>query len=386
MPRVEKTVFISYRRTNIPWALAIFQDLTQHGSDVFFDYEGMSSGDFEQVILENIRSRAHFLLLLTPSALQRCDEPGDWLRREIETALDGRRNIVPLFLEGFNFKTSAISDKLTGKLALVKQYNGLNIPPEYFREAMDRLRSRFLNVPLDSVLHPASAVARKVATRQKTAARRANAVDEEVLTAQQLFEHGEAANDDDERLRLYSEAIRIDPAFAQAYRSRGLLRAKLDPPTALQDYNEAIRLNRDDEDSLCLRGCLRITLGDFGGAIEDLDEAIRLRPGFGWAVVQRGIAREENGDIEGAIEDFGEAIRLFDMVPSLSLHALLFRARARRRNGDLKEAVRDYDEVTRRQPDNGKAFLERAVARMELGDRTGALQDVEISERLGYKG
>jgi Flp pilus assembly protein TadD len=131
---------------------------------------------------------------------------------------------------------------------------------------------------------------------------------------------------------------------------------------------------------------LRITLGDFGGAIEDLDEAIRLRPGFGWAVVQRGIAREENGDIEGAIEDFGEAIRLFDMVPSLSLHALLFRARARRRNGDLKEAVRDYDEVTRRQPDNGKAFLERAVARMELGDRTGALQDVEISERLGYKG
>ena len=313
MPRVEKTVFISYRRTNIPWALAIFQDLTQHGSDVFFDYEGMSSGDFEQVILENIRSRAHFLLLLTPSAVQRCDEPGDWLRREIETALDGRRNIVPLFLEGFNFSTSAISDKLTGKLALVKQYNGLNIPPEYFQEAMDRLRSRFLNVPLDSVLHPASAVARKVATRQKTAARRASAVDEEVLTAQQLFEHGEAANDDEERLRFYSEAIRIDPTFGQAYRSRGQLRTKLDPPTALQDYNEAIRLNPDDEDSLCLRGCLRITLGDFGGAIEDLDEAILLRPGYGWAVVQRGIAREENGDIDGAIEDYSEAIRLFDL-------------------------------------------------------------------------
>ena len=33
MEHVEITVFISYRRTNIPWALAISQNLTQHGYD-----------------------------------------------------------------------------------------------------------------------------------------------------------------------------------------------------------------------------------------------------------------------------------------------------------------------------------------------------------------
>ncbi|CAG9189893.1 hypothetical protein BCAR13_100049 [Paraburkholderia caribensis] len=38
MDRVEKSVFISYRRTNAPWALAVFLNLTQHGYDVFFDY------------------------------------------------------------------------------------------------------------------------------------------------------------------------------------------------------------------------------------------------------------------------------------------------------------------------------------------------------------
>lgn len=80
MPRVEKTVFISYRRTNVAWALAVFQHLTHHGFDVFFDYMGIASGDFEQVIIENIRSRAHFLVLLTPSALERCAEPGDWFQ------------------------------------------------------------------------------------------------------------------------------------------------------------------------------------------------------------------------------------------------------------------------------------------------------------------
>jgi TIR domain-containing protein len=101
MKGIEKTVFISYRRKNAPWALAIFQDLTHHGYDVFFDYHGIASGDFERVILGNIKARAHFLVVLTPSALERCDEPADWLRREIETALDIQRNIVPLMLEGF---------------------------------------------------------------------------------------------------------------------------------------------------------------------------------------------------------------------------------------------------------------------------------------------
>jgi tetratricopeptide (TPR) repeat protein len=252
MSRVEKTVFISYRRTNVSWALAIFQDLTLHHSDVFFDYEGLASGDFEQVILENIRSRAHFLVLLTPSALERCDDPEDWLRREIEAALDCHRNIVPLFLEGFSFNTSVISDKLTGKLARLKQYNGLSIPAEYFQEGMERLRNRFLNVPLDSVLHPASAAARKVATRQKTVARTASAVDKEVLTAQEWFERGKAADDEDEQLRLYSEAIRVDPTFVPAYYYRGLLREKFDSGAALEDYDEAVRLNPEDENALCL--------------------------------------------------------------------------------------------------------------------------------------
>ena len=41
MARVEKTVFISYRRTNTAWARAFFQDLTQHGYDAFLDYTGI---------------------------------------------------------------------------------------------------------------------------------------------------------------------------------------------------------------------------------------------------------------------------------------------------------------------------------------------------------
>ena len=148
MGRIEKTVFVSYRRTDEPWGLAIFQDLTQHGYDVFIDYDGIASGNFETAILENIRARAHFLVLLTPTALERCGDPKDWMRREIEAALDSQRNIVPLMLAGFDFGTPATASQLTGKLAALKEYNGLEIPKGYFSPAMERLRNKFLNVQL----------------------------------------------------------------------------------------------------------------------------------------------------------------------------------------------------------------------------------------------
>ena len=70
MARIEKTVFISYRRVNRWVALAVFKDLTQHGYDVFVDYDGIASGDFERAIIDNIWARAHFVLLLTPVALE----------------------------------------------------------------------------------------------------------------------------------------------------------------------------------------------------------------------------------------------------------------------------------------------------------------------------
>jgi hypothetical protein len=115
MGRIEKTVFVSYRRTNISWALAIFQNLTQHGYDVFIDYDGIASGNFATAILENIKARAHFLVLLTPTALERSSDPKDWMRREIEAALESRRNIVPVMLDGFKFDAPDLANQLTGR-------------------------------------------------------------------------------------------------------------------------------------------------------------------------------------------------------------------------------------------------------------------------------
>jgi len=348
MERVDKTVFISYRRTNIPWALAIFQNLTQHGFDVFFDYNGIASGDFERVILGNITARAHFLVLLTPSALERCDDPADWLRREIETALASQRNTVPLMLEGFDFGTPKIASQLTGKLAALKHYNGLSIPPDYFLEAMGRLRDRYLSVPLSAVLHPPSLSAQRGAMEQKAAAGTAPAVQEQELTAQQWFERGFAAADLDEKLRFHSEAIRLKPDYASAFNNRGNARRKKgDLEGALQDYNEAIRLKPDYASPFNNRGVVRSDKGDREGALQDYDEAIRLKPDYADAFNNRGIAHRNKGDLEGALQDYDEAIRL--------------------------------------KPDFADAFHNRGIARRDKGDKEGALQDDAEAVRLGFK-
>ena len=168
--RIEKTVFISYRRVDSWPALAVFKDLTQNGFDVFIDYDGIASGDFERAIVDNIRSRAHFVVLLTPTALERCDEPGDWLRRELETAIDCGRNIVPLMLDGFTFSHQSAVQRLQGSLAPLRRYQALNVPMDFFDEAMVKLRTRRLAAAIDTVLHPRSEHAAQVARQQKEAA------------------------------------------------------------------------------------------------------------------------------------------------------------------------------------------------------------------------
>ena len=182
--RIEKTVFISYRRSGgSGWALAVSQYLAAHGFDVFLDYRGIASGDFEQAIIANIKARAHFIVLLTPFALDGISNPGDWLRREIETAVDHRRNVVPLRLEGFDFSSPSIKRQLTGFLPRLMNYNALTVPVEYFEAAMDTLRTKYLNVPIDAVLHPPPLSAVRFAKEEQRAVEAAGRALEEIRAA-----------------------------------------------------------------------------------------------------------------------------------------------------------------------------------------------------------
>ena len=84
---IEKSldVFVSYRRSNGSQLASLLKvHLQLRGFSVFIDVERLEAGKFDNNLLQSIKSAKHFLLVLTPNALQRCledTEGKDWVHR-----------------------------------------------------------------------------------------------------------------------------------------------------------------------------------------------------------------------------------------------------------------------------------------------------------------
>lgn len=372
MPNVAKTVFLSYRRDQTAWAVLLQKDLTGHGFDVFLDLSSIASGAFETVILENIRSHTHFLVLLTPSALERCDEPGDWFRREIEFAMAERRNIVPVMLDQFDFGAAGTIERLTGPLESLKEYNGLRIYTDYFDAGMERLRGEFLNTTLDVVAHPASVEARLAAAKEQAVVAAAPTVGPEVLEAMALFERAFQASQGDDQVRLYSSAIALMPGFSRAYINRGFVLMQLGKNRqAAEDFTTAITLEPGDSFAYDNRGIAFSQLKQWQEAVGDHSKAIELRPGDATAYTHRGNALLNLNRAQEAIEDHSKAIELRPDYAS----AYNNRGIAYLRLDKAEQALEDFTAAIRFRPGHAGAYSHRAGVLAGLGKTEGAMLD-----------
>ena len=95
--RKQYDIFISYRRDNgEDKARILNQFLSTVGYRVFFDHESGMTGDFETEILAAVEIAPVFLMLMTPHCFDRCNEEGDWVRRELERAMVFGKLIIPI--------------------------------------------------------------------------------------------------------------------------------------------------------------------------------------------------------------------------------------------------------------------------------------------------
>lgn len=134
-------VFISYRRDGGEYTAKILRDrLSEAGYRVFFDVESLRSGDFNTGLYSVIDECTDFLLVLSPGALDRCVNDDDWVRREIEYALEKGKNIVPVMLRGFSFPS-----QLPPSIEPLRYRNGLEANSQFFDAFLSKLTGTFLH-------------------------------------------------------------------------------------------------------------------------------------------------------------------------------------------------------------------------------------------------
>lgn len=286
---IEKTVFLSYRRSKVSWAISISQYLTGKGYDVFFDYKSMRSGNFIEILEENIRFRSHFLILLTRAALDRCNDPKDIFRREIEIAIKSQRNIIPIFLEGFDFNAPKTAQLLQGKFSAITKFSGLTLYPEYFEAGMQKLCDQFLNIPVDKVKHPVthtiSEQALRIIEEQKRNLAKEAPVDINKLSAQECFDNAYGDQNPNEQIRLYSKAIELNPKFRDAFFNRSSTYVQLhEYEKAMDDLDQVDKLNPADVASIFDvnygKACIYALQRKAGEAVKCLRQSLSIRNPF----------------------------------------------------------------------------------------------------------
>jgi len=139
-------IFISYRRVGgYDTAKHLFDLLTHDGYNVSFDIDTFKQGDFEIESLKRINECTDFILILNKEVFDKCldpniDKKNDRLRTELAYALEIKKNIIPVMLEGFTEFPSNLPDDISE----ISTKNGPKFDRYYFNEFYNRLKKDFL--------------------------------------------------------------------------------------------------------------------------------------------------------------------------------------------------------------------------------------------------
>ena len=155
-----------------------------------------------------------------------------------------------------------------------------------------------------------------------------------------------------------------DSDLALAYNNRGFAygtRGQHDD--AIQDYDQAIKLDPSDAIVYNNRGFAYSNKGQLDRAIEDYDQAIGLDPSDATVYNNRGFAYSIKGQLDRAIQDYDQAIKL---DPS---DAIVYynRGIAYSAKGQLDRAIQDYDQAIKLDPSDADFFYERSLVRAKEG-------------------
>jgi TIR domain len=234
-------IFLSYRRSDTRWvAVALFDRLAdQFGRDnIFKDVDSIAFGeDFVETISTAVGSSDVLLALIGNQWLtasdqkgrRRLDDPGDFVRLEIEAALARGVRVIPILVDGAQMPAE---DQLPDRLAPLVRRQALELSPDRFGSDFQRL------LP---VLNRAIAAAQQQRRRQaeEAAARR-----QQIEQLQRQLRGRVSAQDWDAALAISGELAQLDPTAADP---DGLASTAREQITRRQQAEETRRYQQTEE-------------------------------------------------------------------------------------------------------------------------------------------
>jgi tetratricopeptide (TPR) repeat protein len=179
-------------------------------------------------------------------------------------------------------------------------------------------------------------------------------------------------------------AVAIDPNYKWTYLTRGYAYVRLKQyDRALADFTEAIRLDEKWIDAYVYRGSVRSEfLKQYDKAVADFDAALRIDPKSAEAYFGRATALRSAGRLREAVADLD---RLNELRPN-DIQALVGRATVLAESLQFDAAAKDYAKVIELQPTHGLAYYDRGRMHLRGLRYEKAIDDFTAALRLGTNG
>jgi tetratricopeptide (TPR) repeat protein len=153
--------------------------------------------------------------------------------------------------------------------------------------------------------------------------------------------------------QIIEDTQNVPKILATAHNNRGVAyRLKGEHDLALNDYDEAIRLNPNSANYYNNRGIIFRLKHDYDRAITEYGEAIWLKHDYVAAYYNRALAYSDKGEYDKALTDFGVALQ-FNPKNALALYT---RGITFLKKGDAEAAQADIDAARTINPNIAKEF------------------------------
>ena len=182
-----------------------------------------------------------------------------------------------------------------------------------------------------------------------------------------------------EAIAQYTEALRINPNFAEAHNNLGNVFDRLGKyQEAIAQYTEALRINPNFAEAHYNLGNVFDRLGKYQEAVAQYTEALRINPNFAEAHYNLGNVFDRLGKYQEAIAQLpkpcGSTPIMRRRITTLEMFLFTWE--------NIKRPLRQYTEALRINPNITEPHYNLGIAYFMMGNRNSALKEYEILKTM----